>query len=386
MNWEMVKLGEVAEIIAGQSPESKYYNQNGSGIPFFQGKADFDIISPSVRYWCTNPTKIAKPLDILLSVRAPVGPTNICNIEACIGRGLAAIRSGKKLDYKYLFFYFKFIQEKLAAQGNGSTFSAITTSDVKNIEIPLPPLSVQKKIASILDAADSLKRKDQELLKKYDELAQAIFIDMFGDLGSENYQRAPLCNVADIVNGVTKNEKQQNPEMVIAEYLRVANVQDGFFNLQEIKEIKVSESDFNKYQLKKWDLLLTEGGDPDKLGRGAVWMEEIPNCIFQNHLFRVRITSLFVKPIFLSKLIGSKYGKTYFLKAAKQTTGIATINSSQLKAFPVIIPPLDEQIKFEEAVQQLEKVYKTNSSLYSYSDDLFNSLLQQAFRGELVEE
>ena len=166
MRWEMVRLSSVAEVIAGQSPESKYYNDKGDGIPFFQGKADFRIDYPIVRYWCTQPTKIAKPMDILMSVRAPVGPTNICDVEACIGRGLAAIRTSDKLNYKYLYFYFKSIEEKIASQGNGSTFSAITTSVLKDLQIPLPPLPIQKRIAEILDAADALKRKDQELLKK----------------------------------------------------------------------------------------------------------------------------------------------------------------------------------------------------------------------------
>jgi type I restriction enzyme S subunit len=107
--------------------------------------------------------------------------TNICDIEACIGRGLASIRVGKKLDYKFLYFYLKSIETQIASQGNGSTFSAITTSVLKELQIPLPPLPIQKRIAEILDTADALRRKDEALLKKYDELAQAIFIDMFGD-------------------------------------------------------------------------------------------------------------------------------------------------------------------------------------------------------------
>jgi type I restriction enzyme S subunit len=88
---------------------------------------------------------------------------------------------GKKLDYKFLYFYLKSIETQIASQGNGSTFSAITTSVLKELQIPLPPLPIQKRIAEILDTADALRRKDEALLKKYDELAQAIFIDMFGD-------------------------------------------------------------------------------------------------------------------------------------------------------------------------------------------------------------
>ncbi|MEZ4775424.1 MAG: restriction endonuclease subunit S [Bacteroidia bacterium] len=383
MGWEMVKLSDVADVIAGQSPESKFYNDKGEGIPFFQGKADFRLDYPVVRYWCTQPTKIAKPKDILISVRAPVGPTNICDIEACIGRGLAAIRTGEELDYKYLYFYFKTIENKLASQGNGSTFSAITTSVIKDLQIPLPPLSTQKRIAEILDAADALRRKDQELLKKYDELAQAIFIDMFGDFSNKE-QTKSLNELSEITNGVTKNEKLQYSEMIETPYLRVANVQDGYLDLSEIKNIKVKLSDFKKYQLKRSDILITEGGDPDKLGRGTTWQEEIPNCIFQNHLFRIRVTSEAIRPFYLAKLIGSKYGKKYFLKAAKQTTGIATINSSQLKSFPAIVPPIEKQLEYEKISLRLEIIKKNAVSNLFYSDSLFNSLLQKAFKGELV--
>ncbi|RYF11086.1 MAG: restriction endonuclease subunit S, partial [Flavobacteriales bacterium] len=181
MSWQRVKLSEISNVIAGQSPESIFYNKDGIGKPFFQGKADFNDDFPSVRYYTSKVTKTANINDILLSVRAPVGPTNICTIDACIGRGLAAIRVGEHLYYKFLYHYFKSIERKLSASGNGSTFSAITTNDVKNILVPLPPLAIQKQIAEILDKADALRKKDVELLKHYDALAQSLFINMFGD-------------------------------------------------------------------------------------------------------------------------------------------------------------------------------------------------------------
>ncbi len=172
--------------------------------------------------------------------------------------------------------------------------------------------------------------------------------------------------------------------MISTPYLRVANVQDGFLDLSEIKEIQVTESDFARYQLYRLDILLTEGGDPDKLGRGSIWHGEIPNCIFQNHLFRVRIHSSRIRPEFLMSLIGSKYGKKYFLKAAKQTTGIASINSTQLKAFPVIIPPIEKQIVFENILAQLTEIQIIGKAGFEKSGLVFNSLLQKAFTGELV--
>ena len=308
-------------------------------------------------------------------------------LAGVIGSTLARLRlNNGMVDSKFLYWFLESKNELIKSQRTGATIPHVNGSALKDLQIPIPPLETQKRIAAILDKADALRRKDQELLKKYDELAQAIFIDIFGDLSSNQYKTAPLSAISEVSNGVTKNEKLTNSEMVEAPYLRVANVQDGFLDLKEIKEIKVSELDFKKYQLKKWDILLTEGGDPDKLGRGTTWQEEVPNCIFQNHLFRVRINSNEIRPYFLSKLIASKYGKKYFLKAAKQTTGIATINSSQLKEFPVIIPPIKTQDNFEQKSLQLELIKKEFTKTANQSESLFQTLLQKAFKGELVLE
>ena len=190
MNWnqikyETVRLGDVCEIIAGQSPPSDTYNTNNIGLPFFQGKTDFGVESPNVRMWCSKPLKIAQPQDILLSVRAPVGPTNICNQKSCIGRGLSAIRVGNKVNNRFLLFYFKQIEPVFSKSGVGSTFSAITQSDIKNLQIPLPSLEVQQQIAALLDRADTLRQLDRQLLTHYDTLIQSVFLEMFGDKNSE---------------------------------------------------------------------------------------------------------------------------------------------------------------------------------------------------------
>ena len=162
---EEVSLVDVCDIIAGQSPPSSTYNQEGNGVPFFQGKADFGETYPTVRYWCNSPKKISKPDDILFSVRAPVGPTNINNITACIGRGLAAIRCNN-IERKYLLHYLRGNEEKIASLGSGSTFKAITIGTLKELKIPLPPIDQQKKIAAILDAADAYRQKTKALILK----------------------------------------------------------------------------------------------------------------------------------------------------------------------------------------------------------------------------
>src|SRR5688572_23161889 len=127
---EVVSLENIAEIIAGQSPPSETYNLDAIGLPFFQGKADFGELYPSIRMYCSKPNKIAKPNDILLSVRAPVGPTNLAHVESCIGRGLSAIRPGKKVDTKFLLYYFRYFEKELVSKSRGSTFDAITQEQV----------------------------------------------------------------------------------------------------------------------------------------------------------------------------------------------------------------------------------------------------------------
>jgi type I restriction enzyme S subunit len=386
MKWEMVKLSNVAEIIAGQSPESKYYNDKGEGIPFFQGKADFRIDYPVVRYWCTQPTKIAKPMDILMSVRAPVGPTNICDVEACIGRGLAAIRSGKKLHYKYLYFYFKTIEDKLSSQGNGSTFSAITTSVIKDLQIPLPPLATQKRIAEILDAADALRRKDQALLQKYDELAQAIFIDMFGDpvKNEKGWEVIEFGNCIKYIGDIGSNGSNatisENIEMLDTEdyaiMVRTTNLNANNFE----KNLKyVSEKTYNFFSKSK-----IFGGEiiMNKIGSaGDFWI--MPNLNRPVSLglnqFVIRLENLNTK--YLYYYLSSNYGKA-MIKASINGAVTKSITKTAVKALPLLYPSIDLQNKFAEVICLIEE--QKNKSAITQSDSLFQTLLQKAFNGALV--
>jgi type I restriction enzyme S subunit len=165
--------------------------------------------------------------------------------------------------------------------------------------------------------------------------------------------------------------------------LAVVNVQDRRLDLSSVKTIQATEAEISRYQLKCGDLLLTEGGDPDKLGRGSLWNEEVSECIHQNHIFRVRITDSLITPLFLNWLIGSKRGKRYFLKSAKQTTGIASINLRQLRAFPILIPPIDLQLRFASAIEESSGLTTEMQQSRSALDHLFASLQYRAFQGEI---
>lgn len=166
MECKSYKLKDCCTIIAGQSPESKYYNTEGTGIPFFQGKADFGVLYPEIRVYCSQPTKIAERDDILLSVRAPVGPTNLAPCRVCIGRGLTAIRPSEKLSLKYLLYYFRYFEVQLQQKGTGTTFKAITQDIIKNLEVPVPSIPEQERIVAQIEKLFSQLDSGLESLKK----------------------------------------------------------------------------------------------------------------------------------------------------------------------------------------------------------------------------
>lgn len=177
-SWIWTRLGEIAEIIMGQSPPSNTYNTDKKGLPFYQGKAEFGDNHPVPVKWCSKPKKVAEKNDILLSVRAPVGPTNICYETSCIGRGLTAIRYKFSEDYKFIFHYLRSIEKDLSSSGTGSTFSAISKSQIENLEIPLPPLPEQHQIVSEIErrfsVADEVEKVVDNSLKQAQRLRQSI--------------------------------------------------------------------------------------------------------------------------------------------------------------------------------------------------------------------
>ncbi|MFH1472721.1 MAG: restriction endonuclease subunit S, partial [Nanoarchaeota archaeon] len=157
-NWKIVKLGDVSEIIMGQSPPSNTYNCENNGLPFYQGKTEFRTRYPKGKICCSSPKKTAKKQDILMSVRAPVGSVNIANMDCCIGRGLCAIRCGDKLDFMYVYHFLKTNEKIISSMGVGSTFTAINKKTIEELKIPIPSIPIQRRIISILEKAEQTKQ------------------------------------------------------------------------------------------------------------------------------------------------------------------------------------------------------------------------------------
>lgn len=379
-------LSEVCQVIAGQSPPSSSYNQVGIGNPFFQGKADFGEIYPTVRFWCTEPKKMSYPGDILFSVRAPVGPTNINQIEASIGRGLAAIRCGSNIDQKYLLHYLRGSEEKIAALGTGSTFSAITIGTLKDIKIPLPPLATQKKIAAILDAADAHRQKTRQLLAKYDELAQSIFLEMFGDpvTNPKGWEVKSLVDcTTKIGSGATPRGGKDAYKEEGVSLIRSLNIHDNEFKLKNLAFIDSKQAnDLKNVIVEKGDVLFNITGA--SVCRCCIVPEEILPARVNQHVSILRPNEN-IDSEFLVYFMTSKNQKQKLLELA--TKGGATreaITKQDLQDMEVLVPDIMLQQKFSSALNNIRKQILTTRVEVSDSENLFNSLLQKAFKGDLM--
>ena len=296
--------------------------------------------------------------------------------------GFCVLRAKKSVLPEFLYFYTrsKLFVDGLCKLVAGAMYPAVTDSQVLDQALPLPSLKEQHRIVDLLARAEGIVRLRREAQQKAAELIPAIFIDMFGDPATkpQAWPRQPLSAVAEVISGVAKGRKLDPGEAVELPYMRVANVKDGYLDLAEVKTIEIKRSEVEKLLIRPGDLLMTEGGDPDKLGRAALWASEIEACVHQNHVFKVRSDQARLSPAYLRTLAGSAYGKAYFLSVAKKTTGIDSINKSQLSAFPVPLPPLPLQRAFERRVQSVESILNQQAEALNKATATFAAILSQS--------
>ncbi|MGB3849893.1 MAG: restriction endonuclease subunit S [Tunicatimonas sp.] len=215
------------------------------------------------------------------------------------------------------------------------------------------------------------------------------YLEKLPDIVS-SWQWSNLMNIAELIGGVTKGRKLEGRALISLPYLRVANVQDGYLDLNQIKEIAVLPDDLKKYKLHKGDILYTEGGDKDKLGRGTIWNDEIKDCIHQNHIFRARLYLKGMSSKFVGYYSQTRTAKNYFFSKAKQTTNLASINLTVLSDLPIPICSIPEQTQI---VQEIESRLSVCDKLGESIDDslqkaeaLRQSILKRAFAGRLLTE
>ncbi|MGI2184670.1 restriction endonuclease subunit S [Shewanella oncorhynchi] len=404
MSWPIVKLGDVCDLQNGYAFKSSDYVEESNTLSCRMsnirpgGVFNIDYNSRFLPDEFAEKYKqfLLKDGDVIIAMTDLADSPKILGVPTVVkttGRnillnqrvGKLVIRDTSIIHFPYLKLALNYprVRDIYKKYAGGGLQINLGKSDLLSVEIPLPPLAEQKRIAAILDKADAIRRKRQQAIQLADDFLRAVFLEMFGDpvTNQKGWEEAVLKDIADIRSGVTKGKKINPDDAITLPYMRVANVQDGYLALDDIQEITVSRRDAEKCKLMIGDILLTEGGDPDKLGRGYVWSGEIDNCIHQNHIFSVRVNDQSkIRPAFLSAVISSQRGKQYFLKVGKQTTGIATINKTVLSEFLPFIPPVEVQDKYLEISKKVRSLFLGWGDNCSYA---FNALSQKAFSGKL---
>ncbi|MCA9474007.1 MAG: restriction endonuclease subunit S [Nitrospira sp.] len=406
-NWNASTLGLVAhDFLSGGTPSTK-------NEAFWQGPVPW-ITSKRLNYrlYVDNGEKfisedalkqsatcVIPRNNLIFATRVGVGKVAVNNIDLAINQDLAGVLvDSDRHDIRFLAYQLRSdrIQRTVASQKRGATIQGITRDALKELEIYLPPLVEQRKIAEVLGLVQKAIEQQERMITLTTELKKTLLHKLFTeglhgepqkqtDIGPvpKSWEVKLLQDCCIVQTGIAKGRKVEASEALTLPYLRVANVQAGHLDLSEMKAITIRMKERDRYLLRKGDIVLTEGGDFDKLGRGFIWNGEIEECVHQNHIFAVRVDRSRLIPEFFAHLSQSPYGKAYFLSVAHKTTNLACINTTKLKSFPVLIPTLVEQ---EEIVRTLEAVdAKLGQHVRKKQtlSDLFRTLLHQLMTAQI---
>ena len=378
---EQKRLGDIATYINGYA--FKPEDRGSTGLPIIRiqdltGNA-YDLGFYDGKY----PEKIEiNDGDVLISWSASLGVYIWNRGKGLLNQHIFKVVFDKcEVNKQYFVFAVKHKLKEMELKTHGATMKHIVKKDFDNTVIPVPTVEKQADIAYILSKIESIVEFRQQELQQLDDLIKARFVEMFGDmyLNSKGWPEAKLESMADVVSGITKGRKTKAEDLTEVPYMAVSNVKDGYIDWTTVKTIEATQQEIEQYRLLADDVLMTEGGDPDKVGRGAIIKEPLENCIHQNHIFRVRLDESMILPEFFAEYLQHQRSKRYFLGCAKQTTGIASINMTQLRALPVLMPPLSKQEEFVLFKAQVNKSKVAVQKALDETQLLFDSLMQEYF-------
>ena len=381
----MMALGEAARFINGAAFKPTEWGDEGLPIVRIQ-----NLTGTSEKFNLT--TRIVKPElivesgDLLVSWSATLDVYRWGGPRGLLNQHIFKVLPNSGVDPDYLYFALKNALAELSSKTHGSTMKHVVRGDFESTKVRMPSIEEQRRIVDVLSRAEGIVQLRRDAQKKAAELIPAIFLDMFGEpsWNPKEWPTLPLNEVSEVISGVAKGRQLSGDDLIELPYMRVGNVKDGHLDLNEVKTMEIKRSEVEKLRIEPGDLLMTEGGDPDKLGRAALWRGEINLCVHQNHIFKVRSNRVLLSPEYLRSLAGSAYGKAYFLRVAKKTTGIASINKTQLSAFPVVLPPRAMQEVFNRHVQSAESIMAQQDDASDKAKATFEALLARSFTTEAL--
>lgn len=416
--WEDVELGNVASITLGGTPSTEVKSFWGGDVPWMSsGEVNkrhvFDADGRITRsgLMSSNATLVDPPaVAIGLAGQGKTrGTVAMVHTQLCTNQSIALIKGNNgRLDTTYLFHNFESRYEELRSRSAGGGRAGLSRDILMKVPVPLPDVAEQRRIAAVLDLVDSAIAKTDAVIAKLRSIRAGLLHDLLtrgldanGQLRDplrhpEQFKPSPLglipkewemselLAVSEITSGITLGRQLDKAGSILVPYLRVANLQDGYIDLSEVKTTRILPGEEARFLLAPGDVLLTEGGDIDKLGRGAVWKGEIVPCAYQNHIFRVRVNRQILMPEFLGAFLQTSAAKRYFLMHAKRTTSVASVNQTELGRFPVPIPSPEEQGRIVASLDQqagiMNREIAARNKLSALKSGLMSDLLSGRVR------
>lgn len=374
MKWEIANLGDLATFINGFPFKPSDWSEEGMEIIRIQNLTKGSSETNYYKGMIPDKYKIKKG-DILISWSATLDIFVWEGKDAWLNQHIFKVVFDKiDIDRQFFIYLIKFVLDDMKKEVHGATMQHITKGRFDNLKVPLPPLPIQKRIAEILDAADALRRKDQELVRKYDELAQAIFIDMFGD-PVKNEKGWEVKSVIDYCDCIVPGRDKPKSFTGTIPWVTTDDLKHLGITTGSKKSIGLSQFEIKEVKAKvipPQSVIMTCVGD---LGVVSVNNSEIV-INQQLHAFQCGEK---MNPFFL--MYNLSYQEDYMYKMASSTT-VPYMNKTVCNSIPVICPPIELQEIFAKRIENIwiqEGLFERN-----HSDQLFDSLLQQAFKGELV--
>jgi type I restriction enzyme, S subunit len=394
--WKLKPVNSLGEIVTGSTPQTARKDFYG-GDYYLISPAELDI-GKYVRSAAKRLTKLgfqqcrALPENaVLVGCIGNVGKLGIVgNDRSATNQQINALVCNSDHDPEFVYYCFHQNRKELERRAVKTTLPILNKTNFGTFEVRVPPLPEQKKIAHILSTVQRSIEEQERIIQTTTELKKALMHKLFTEglrneprkqteIGSipNSWEVLPLSDCAVVQTGIAKGRKVDPKEAVEVPYLRVANVQDGYLDLSEMKTITIRRAELQRFALETGDVVLTEGGDFDKLGRGFIWHGQVEGCVHQNHVFAVRPDAHRLSSEFFAYQAQSPYGKSYFLSVAHRTTNLACINTTKLKAFPILLPPIDQQKDIVAACHGIDGMIQVARSKKRQLEDLFGTLLHE---------
>jgi type I restriction enzyme S subunit len=387
--WRWERLGEICEIIMGQSPPGSTYVDHPEGLPFFQGKADFTEYFPKPRTWCVQPIKISLEGDILISVRAPVGPVNINNTKCCIGRGLSAIRCRNYSVNWYIFWYLRAMEKEISSLGSGSTFGAINRRDLINFPVPLVPIDEQRRIASkvqeLIQEVERVRAACEKQLEAAKALPAAYLREVFESEEAKKWEKKKLGAVCRINPSRPKNFARSTGMPTTFIPMAAVDERTGTVIKPEVVTyLKVSKG-YTYFE--ENDVLFAKITPCMQNGKHVIALNLIDGIGFGTTEFHVLRPGKEVLPewiwYFVRRACFLQEATMYFSGAVGQQR----VSEYFLTNYSIPCPPLPVQrhlvAELNEKIAGLEKIYVAVKKQLDIVNVFPSKILKRAFKGEL---